>query len=59
MDLDWHSALDFEETIRMTAEWYKEYYQNKSESMYDFSVNQILTYTLIAKAKKIAWTNHD
>jgi CDP-glucose 4,6-dehydratase len=59
MDLDWHSALDFEETIRMTAEWYKEYYQNKSVSMYDFSVNQILTYTLIAKSKKIAWANHD
>ena len=59
MDLEWYSALDFEETVRMTAEWYKEYYQNKSESMYDFSVNQILTYTTIAKSKKIAWTNDD
>ena len=59
MDLDWHSALDFEETVRMTAEWYKEYYQNRSVSMYDFTVDQILTYTTIAKSKKIAWTNDD
>lgn len=59
MDLKWHSALDFEETVRMTAEWYKRYYQNKNESMYDFSVNQILTYTKIAKSQKIAWTNDD
>ena len=59
MDLDWRSALDFEETVRLTAEWYKAYYQNKKESMYDFTVSQILTYTAIAEAQNIAWTSYD
>ena len=58
-DLDWHSALHFEETVKMTVEWYKEYYQSKGGSMYDFTVNQILTYTKMAKLQNIAWTKDD
>ena len=29
-DLEWHSALQFEETVKMTVEWYKEYYKNRA-----------------------------
>jgi CDP-glucose 4,6-dehydratase len=58
-DLGWHSALKFEETVRMTVEWYKEYYQNKDKSMYDFTVGQIDTYTKVAKLNNIAWASND
>jgi CDP-glucose 4,6-dehydratase len=58
-DLGWHAALHFEDTVKMTVEWYKEYYQNKDKSMYDFTVNQILTYTKIAKSQGVTWARND
>jgi len=42
--LDWTPTLDFEETIEMTVEWYKYYYQNQGQSMYDFTLGQIKEY---------------
>ena len=41
--LGWKTVLDFEETIQMTVEWYKNYY-NKKINFYNYSINQILTY---------------
>jgi len=58
-DLEWHSALQFEETVKMTVEWYKEYYQNQDQSMYDFTISQIESYTKAAKLNNIAWANND
>jgi len=46
-DLDWQPTLQFEDTVRMTAEWYKTYYQQHVESMYEFTVSQITEYTKI------------
>jgi CDP-glucose 4,6-dehydratase len=59
MAINWHSALDFEATVRLTAEWYKKYYQYSGVSMYEFTVGQIMTYTNIAKSQNLAWTNDD
>jgi len=58
-DLGWHSTLEFEETIKMTVEWYKEYYQKQNQSMYDFTVSQIEAYTKAAKLKNITWASND
>jgi CDP-glucose 4,6-dehydratase len=58
-DLEWHSALQFEETVKMTVDWYKEYYQNRNKSMYDFTIGQIESYTRVAKLNNIAWANND
>ena len=58
-DLRWHSALQFEETVKMTVEWYKEYYQHPNQSMYDFTVSQIKVYTKAAKLNNIAWADND
>jgi CDP-glucose 4,6-dehydratase len=58
-DLEWHSALQFEETVKMTVDWYKEYYQNRNKSMYDFTIGQIEAYTRVAKLNNIAWANND
>ena len=54
-DLDWKPALDFNDTVRFTAEWYKEYYSNESKNMLNFTNEQIEVYTEIAKEKKISW----
>jgi CDP-glucose 4,6-dehydratase len=58
-DLEWHSTLQFEETVKMTVEWYKAYYQNPNQSMYNFTINQIEAYTRAAKLNNITWTDND
>ena len=58
-DLEWHSALQFEETVKMTVEWYKEYYQNKAQSMHDFTISQIEAYTKAARLNNISWADND
>ena len=52
-DLNWRSVLKFEETVKMTVEWYKYYYQSKSKSMYDFSIEQIKNYSNLSKSRNI------
>jgi CDP-glucose 4,6-dehydratase len=55
-DLDWHSTLQFDETIQMTVEWYKTYYKECDNSMHDFSIDQIEFYTRLAKSNKASLT---
>jgi len=43
----------------MTVEWYKKYYQNKSQSMSSFTISQIESYTKVARLKNISWTKND
>ncbi len=58
-DLEWLPTLQFDETVKMTTEWYKEYYQNDRKenlgSMCDFTISQIESYTQLAKEKGILW----
>ena len=54
-DLQWRPTLEFIDTVRMTVDWYKYYYQNKEKSIYDFSLNQIKEYNEIAISSKIKW----
>jgi CDP-glucose 4,6-dehydratase len=54
-DLEWQPTLEFEDTVRMTAEWYKAYYEGNSNSMREFTISQIEEYTAIAKEKKAVW----
>ena len=58
-DLHWQSTLNFEETVRMTVEWYKTFYQNEHSSMYNYTIAQISEYMKIAKSKNILWANYD
>ncbi len=58
-DLEWHSALQFEETVKMTVEWYKEYYQNQTQSMHDFTISQIEAYTKAARSNNLSWAIND
>jgi CDP-glucose 4,6-dehydratase len=54
-DLNWRPTLKFEETVRMTVEWYKLFYENDTGTMYDFSIAQIEEYTQLAKSRGIEW----
>ncbi len=65
--LRWKAALSLAESIRFTAEWYREFYSlagsgkagakaEKSTGMYDFTVRQIAAYTAIASQAGLAWT---
>jgi CDP-glucose 4,6-dehydratase len=54
-DLNWQPTLDFEETVKMTVEWYKQYYENIDDSMHDFSMQQIHLYNSIAQQKSASW----
>jgi CDP-glucose 4,6-dehydratase len=52
-DLKWQPTLQFQETVKMTVEWYKYFYQEKPPSMYDFTVRQIEEYSKLAQARNI------
>ena len=52
--LGWHPTLSFQETEKLTAEWYKNYYHN-NVGVYDFSCLQIDYYLKQAKEKNAIW----
>ncbi len=55
VDLGWTPAMQFEQTVQMTVEWYKCYYQDQDKSILDFSMQQIEEYMRIATNKKLQW----
>jgi len=56
LDLNWQPSLKFEETVRMTVEWYKAYYQNKANTlMSEVSITQVDEYTELAKNRSALW----
>lgn len=53
-ELGWRPVLSFEDTIRLTAEWYKRYYSGGKE-MYAFSAEQIGFYISEASRAGLPW----
>ncbi len=52
--LHWQCALTIDETLRMTADWYKQYYMGVSgKSAYNLCLEQIREYTAIAAEKSL------
>ena len=49
--LKWVPKINFNETVKMTASWYKNFYAKKKSSIYDFSLKQIEDYTKKIKIK--------
>lgn len=52
--LKWHAVLSFEETVRLTAEWYKAFYY-QDRDMYCFTEGQIEEYFNLAKKQGLDW----
>lgn len=53
--LQWRALLPFGETIRLTAEWYREYYENGPGAMYSLSCRQIAGYQDRAGTAGLPW----
>jgi CDP-glucose 4,6-dehydratase len=52
--LQWHAVMGFEDTVRMTAEWYRAYYQ-RPEQIATVTNAQISAYREIAKKNGLEW----
>ena len=53
--LGWHSVFSFEESMEMTASWYKSFYEDKDINMLEFSFDQIKTYEKKTKKRGLLW----
>jgi len=55
--LGWRNILSLDETIDMTAEWYRQFYRNlESAEMYALCMKQIEYYTDKSMSGRLAWT---
>jgi CDP-glucose 4,6-dehydratase len=52
--LHWRAVMGFEDTVRMTAEWYRSYYQQPAQ-IAATTQSQIEAYTVIANQQGLAW----
>jgi CDP-glucose 4,6-dehydratase len=52
--LRWHAVLDFEDTVRMTAEWYRGYYQ-QPDQVAATTRAQLESYWGIARQQGLSW----
>ncbi len=52
--LGWHCVLSFEDAVKLTAQWYKNYYSNNTD-IYKFSCSQINTYIKKAVQQNVRW----
>jgi CDP-glucose 4,6-dehydratase len=54
INLEWYPVLTFEETMEFTVSWYYHYYNDK-QLTYEYTINQINTYTKLANERAIKW----
>jgi CDP-glucose 4,6-dehydratase len=47
-ELKWQPILEFRETVKMTIEWYRYFYDNSPKSMLNFSKSQIEEYSKLS-----------
>ena len=56
-ELQWRAVLNLDESLKMTADWYKKYYNiGSKEDMYPVCVDQIREYSDRASLKALTWT---
>jgi len=53
--LRWHAVMEFEDTVQMTAEWYRDFYQ-APVSISSTTYSQIDAFTAMARQKKLEWS---
>lgn len=54
--LQWKPVWDFEQTIRYTTNWYKDFYTNTIENVQSRSLKDLSWYVMDASDKKSIWT---
>lgn len=53
--LDWHSTLSYQSCVNFIAQWYRSYYLEKRNDMYELTSNQIEVYTAEARNQLLKW----
>ena len=53
--LDWKAILSFQETVKMTAEWYRSYYENPSK-IREMTISHIKEYEASARGNEMRWS---
>ncbi len=53
--LQWRATLNFQETVAMTADWYRRFYEQPHSSMFEFSLEQIGRYEAVARQRELRW----
>ena len=54
-ELGWRAVLKFEETVKFTSEWYKEYYTGTEKDMKTLTCAQIQEYADLARNRGLPW----
>jgi len=55
-EMSWTPVMEFKETVQLTVEWYKYYYENQDSSMLDFTLKQISEFTNLGIERDAIWT---
>jgi CDP-glucose 4,6-dehydratase len=50
--IEWEPLLNFQDTVRFTVDWYREFYENPECDVFEMSSRQIQDYVLIEKEKQ-------
>jgi hypothetical protein len=52
--MNWRAVMEFDETVKMTAEWYDSFYSNP-KNIFDITNNQLDEYTKLAQDRGLDW----
>jgi CDP-glucose 4,6-dehydratase len=50
--LKWAPVLNFQDTVRFTVDWYREFYENQKCDVFEMSLSQIQDFILIGRGKQ-------
>ena len=51
-ELNWQATLSFKETVKLTADWYRTFYESSSQDARDLTMSQISQYMQLATERK-------
>jgi CDP-glucose 4,6-dehydratase len=54
--LKWNPVYDVDSAVKNAISWYKSYYENKDENMYEYTLKQIEQYEKEAKNQNLVWS---
>ncbi|AKC63509.1 CDP-glucose 4,6-dehydratase [Clostridium sporogenes] len=54
--LKWRPVYDVNKAVQNTINWYKTYYENKDENMYEYTLKQIYEYEKRARDLSLIWS---
>lgn len=53
--IGWQPVMNFSETVRLTASWYRSFYESSNTDVWELTQQQIAEYELLAKSRGAFW----